>query len=393
MRDAGLATKQTIPNGETPLRIVMANWRDTEHPEGGGSEHYVELVAEGLARRGHDVTVVCARYPGATREERRGSFRIVRRGGKLTVYLWVIWMLAARRLGRPDVVIDVQNGIPFFSRILARWPTVVLVHHVHREQWPVIYRPTAARFGWWVESRRAVRHYRRSRYVAVSAVTRDELVDLGVDAHRIGVIHNGTSPAPPSEQSRSATPTITVLGRLVPHKQVEHALSAAAVLRERFPGLRLRIVGDGWWRSHLEETARRLRVDDIADFLGHVDEQTKHDELAQAWVLAAPSLKEGWGLVVVEAGQHEVPTVGYRAAGGIAESIVDGRTGLLADDPGHFTELLGSLLADHEHRSRLGAAAAKHAATFTWDAAVLAWELTLLEVTGRRLAPTALSAT
>lgn len=366
------------------LRVVIANWRDTEHPEGGGSERYVETIAAGLAARGHDVTILCARYPGSAPQEWRDNVRIIRRGGKLTVYLWAIWLLAARRLGRPDVVIDVQNGVPFFTRIGATWPTVVLVHHVHREQWPVIYGRAAARFGWWVESRLAIRHYRRSRYVAVSTVTRDELAGLGVAADRIAVIHNGTSPAPTTTAIRAANPTIVVLGRLVPHKRVEHALSVAAQVRSVLPELRVRVVGDGWWRPHAEEHARRSGVDDITDFLGHVDEQAKHAELARAWVLAAPSLKEGWGLVVVEAAQHRVPAVGYRYAGGIAESVVDGQTGLLADDECEFAAHVARLLTDAALRERLGRAAERHAAGFTWESSVVAWERTLVAAARKR---------
>ena len=51
-------------------------------------------------------------------------------------------------------------------------------------------------------------------------------------------------------------------------------------------------------------------------------------------MLALPSLKEGWGLVVGEAGMHGTPTVAYRCAGGTRESIEDGVSGLLVDDHG-----------------------------------------------------------
>ena len=73
-------------------------------------------------------------------------------------------------------------------------------------------------------------------------------------------------------------------------------------------------------------------------FEGHVDEQRKHEVYEQAWVLALPSLKEGWGLVVGEAGMHGTPTVAYRSAGGTRESIEDGVSGLLVDTPVEFTQ-------------------------------------------------------
>ena len=362
------------------LRVVMLNWRDTSHPEGGGSERYVENVAAGLAAAGHDVTVFCAAYPGGARHEWRDGYRIVRRGGKLTVYAHALRMLATGRLGRPDVVIDVQNGVPFWSRLAVRWPVVVLVHHGHREQWGVVYRRAVARFGWWLESWLAPRVYRRSRYVTVSEVTRAELTELGVERTRIDVVHNGTAPAPSTTATRSASPRICVLGRLVPHKQVEHALTAAARLRHDWPDLRVSVIGTGWWAQQLVEAAERLGVRDITEFLGHVDEQAKHDELARCWLMVAPSVKEGWGLVVVEGAQHELPAVGYRAAGGIAESIVDGRTGVLVDDLDELTRAVGDLLTDDARRHRLGRAAARRAGEFSWASTVHGWEKVLERV-------------
>jgi glycosyltransferase involved in cell wall biosynthesis len=103
--------------------------------------------------------------------------------------------------------------------------------------------------------------------------------------------------------------------------------------------------------------------------LGHVDEAVKHDLLAAAWVLAVPSVKEGWGLVVAEAAGHQTPAIGFRSAGGLNESIVDARTGVLVDDETEFTAQLGRLLVNPDLRRRLGRAAQQHAGRFTWEQA------------------------
>jgi hypothetical protein len=161
-----------------------------------------------------------------------------------------------------------------------------------------------------------------------------------------------------------------VLGRLVPHKQVEHAIEVLARLRPTRPELRLSIVGEGWWEGELRAAADRLGVTDAIDFHGHVDEQTKHEELARAWVQLCPSVKEGWGLVVTEAGAHKVPTVGYRSAGGLRESVLDGRTGVLVDDLDEMTEAVDQLLSDEWSRLEMGAAAARHAAAYSWPASI-----------------------
>ena len=179
------------------LRVVFFNRRDTSNPEGGGSEVYVESVARALAAAGDDVTLICARYPGSTPDEVHQGVRYHRVGSKLGVYPRVLLTQALRRLGRFDVVVDVQNGVPFASTLVTRAPVVNLVHHVHREQWPVVYGPARSRIGWFLESQVGPRVYRRSRYVAVSDVTRRELVELGVAHDAITVVHNGV------EQPRS----------------------------------------------------------------------------------------------------------------------------------------------------------------------------------------------
>lgn len=360
------------------MRIVVLNWRDTANPEGGGSEVYVEQLARRWAARGHRVTLVCAAHPGAPALEEHAGVRIVRVGSKLTVYSRARTLLRRGALGPVDVVVDTQNGIPFFATWATRTPTVVLVHHVHREQWPVVYDPVRARIGWFVESVVAPRAFRRCRYVAVSQATRAELVEHGVPADAISVVHNGVDPLPDTGVAPDSSPRILVLGRLVPHKRVEHVIVAAAALRDRHPGLTVAIVGDGWWAEELRQAARAHGVEDLVEFTGHVDDDEKARQVARAWVLALPSLKEGWGLVVMEAASLGVPSVAYAEAGGVAESIVDGQTGILVHEgPDNFVEALDTLLSDPQQRARMGQRARERSREFSWDAAAAAFESVL----------------
>lgn len=356
-----------MPNRDPGIDVLFVNWRDVAHPEGGGSERYVHRMAEGLAAAGLDVAMFCAAHDRAPADEVVDGVRVVRRGGRLSVYPRAL--LAVRRL-RPRLVVDVQNGLPFGSPLVTRRPVVNLVHHVHREQWPIVFGRFGGAVGWWLESRLAPRLYRRSRYVTVSTATAEELVSLGVDAARLEVVRNGVEPVPNVAVERTDAPRLVVLGRLVPHKRVEHAIEVVARLRAHRPGLRLSVVGEGWWEPELRAHAERLGVQDVVEFHGYLDEQAKHTELARGWVHLCPSVKEGWGLVVTEAGAHEVPTVGYRAAGGLRESVLDGRTGLLVDDLDQLTEATDRLLRDEEMRVDMGAAAARHAAALSWPASV-----------------------
>jgi glycosyltransferase involved in cell wall biosynthesis len=346
--------------------IVLFNWRDTQNPEGGGSERYVEAMARGLVERGARATIFCAAHDHAPADEVVDGVRYVRRGDHLAIYVLGAFQLLFRRFGKVDLVVDVQNGLPFFTRLATRVPVVVLVHHVHREQWPVVFPGLLGRVGWWIERFLAPRVYRRSQYIAVSRATRAELIALGVGRERIAVVHNGTAPPPVIDTPRSATPVLCVLGRLVPHKQVEHAVDAIRALRIDHPEATLVVVGNGWWEDELRRYVASVGADDAVVFTGHVSEARKHQILATSWLMVLPSLKEGWGIVIGEAGSHGVPTVAYASAGGTRESIADGTSGLLVDTPEELTETVRRLVDDTAERRRLGKGAREMSHSFSW---------------------------
>ncbi len=378
-----------------PVRsVLLLCWRDTGHPQGGGSETYLQRIGSQLAASGIDVTLRTARYEGAAGSETVDGVRISRGGGRHTVYIRAGLAMVAARIGigplrhvRPDVVIDSQNGLPFLARLAFGRRVVVLVHHCHREQWPVAGR-FLSRFGWFVESRLSPWLHRGNQYVTVSLPSVRDLTDLGVDADRVAVVRNGLDEAPASTLAgdRSPTPRAVVLSRLVPHKQIEDALDAVALLRTRIPDLHLDVVGGGWWQDRLVAYAESLGIGDAVTFHGHVNDAAKHAVVQRSWVHVLPSRKEGWGLAVIEAAQHGVPTIGYRSSGGLTDSVVDGVTGVLVDDHGELVESLERLLDDRVYREELGAKAEARSAEFSWPQSATAMRTVLESVhAGRRV--------
>ncbi|WP_291413569.1 glycosyltransferase family 4 protein [Actinophytocola sp.] len=363
----------------TPPAVLFVNWRDTAHPEGGGSEHYVERMAEGLVRRGYRVTIQCAAHADAPADEVVAGVRFRRRGTRFTVYLWAL--IAVARM-HADVIVDVQAGMPFFSRLVARCPVLVLVHHVHREQWPAVLGPVLGRIGWWIESRVAPLLYRNCRYLTVSDETRRELAGLGIATSRTTVVRNGLDTPPPVHAEADPDPVLVVVGRVVPHKRVEHAVDVVARLARQWPKLRLEVVGHGWWLDNLRRHIEQRDVGDRVTLHGFVEEQDKHEILARSWVHLCPSVKEGWGIVIMEAAAHGVPSVAYRRAGGVTESIVDGRTGLLAEDFDDLVRQVDRLLASRSLRSSLGSAGQDRALSFAWERSVGEFEAVLVETAG-----------
>lgn len=363
------------------MKILLLCWRDSEHPQGGGSERYLERVAEYLHRQGHDVVFRTAR-PGAPAQRRRGGVHYIRRGYRMSVYVTAALEMLLGAYRDVDVVVDTQNGIPFFAVWWLRRPTIVLTHHCHREQWPVA-GPLLARVGWLIESRLAPHAYRRSTYVTVSDPSAAELVQLGVGRERIRIVRNGLDPVPEFAQlPADGALHLVTLSRLVPHKQIEHAIDVVAALAPHH-NVVLDVIGSGWRSKELVSYAAEVGVADRVVFHGHVSEAQKAALLSRACLHIMPSRKEGWGLAVMEAGQHRVPTVGYRSSAGLQDSIRDGETGMLARDKAALIRAVSELLEDPKRRRELGEAACERSSQFSWDVAGAEFLEVIEDVVGR----------
>jgi glycosyltransferase involved in cell wall biosynthesis len=387
-RDRRIGTAAPAGDG---LRVLLVNWRDSGHPEGGGAETFLERLGSGLRELGHQVWVRCATYPGAAADECVDGVQYTRRGGRFTVYPRIAAHLIAHRR-RYDVVIDVQNGFPFWTPLFTRALVVNVTHHLHREQWRVVFGPVGGRIGWWLESKVAPRVYAHCRYVTVSEATRRDLVGLGIDADRVRVVYSGvdapTLPRNPADWTRAARPNLVVLGRLVPHKRVELAIDALATLRQDHPAATLSVIGQGYWEQELRDYAERAGVADGVLFPGFVDDVTKQRLLAQAWLHVLPSIKEGWGLAVIESALHGTPTVAFASAGGTRESVLDGETGLLVDTDEEFVDTVRQVIKDDLLRARLGEAARRHGTQFSWPATVRRVEAEIRLLAGLPARPT-----
>jgi glycosyltransferase involved in cell wall biosynthesis len=115
---------------------------------------------------------------------------------------------------------------------------------------------------------------------------------------------------------------------------------------------------------------KRLASDlpDGVEMLGRVSRVELYERLARAHCLVVPSVREGWGLVVIEANSVGTPAVGYDVPG-IRDSIRHQQTGLLAPsgDDKALAEQALELLQNRSKYEEIGARAMEWSRVFSWD--------------------------
>jgi glycosyltransferase involved in cell wall biosynthesis len=356
----------------TGTRLLFLNWRCPWHPLAGGAESYCWNIATRLAGAGAEVTLVTARPRGLAREEARAGVRIRRRGGTFTVYLWVALYLLAHG-GRFSAVIDCQNGIPFCAPLFLlrrRVPVVLVIHHVHQDQFRLRFRWPLSALGRLLEGPVSRWVYAERPIVAVSPATRTEVRRRLRLRGPIYIVPNGVDkPACHPLPQPTRAPSIIYLGRLVAHKRLPLLLQATAENRARWPGLQVRIVGGGPDRARLEQLSRQLGLESVVRFVGWVPDEERARLLATSWLLVTPSAGEGWGLSVIEANAVGRPALAFRVPG-LVNSIADGFNGWLVDDPQQLPraiELRLCKLMYRRHAALVSARCRQGAAHFTWE--------------------------
>jgi glycosyltransferase involved in cell wall biosynthesis len=361
------------------MRMLVLNWRCTKNPLAGGAEVYFQKTFSRLVRRGHQVTLLCERFPGSEPEEFLDGIRTLRVGGKFTFNF-----TAARQVGRlaeslnADVVIDDLNKVPFYSPWHTKRPVLAILMHLFRGSiFKEALLPLAA-YVWFAES--AIPWaYKNCRFAVLSDSSKKDTVNVGIDPSRITVIPPGTDleffrPAASLKPPASSS-VILHVGRLKRYKATDHLLQAARALKDNGRNFKVVIVGTGDDEPRLKAVSHKLGLDDTVQFTGFVSEAEKLRWYQEAAVLTENSVKEGWGLIVLEANACGTPVVAARSPG-LVDSSRDGVNGLMYDygDVPTLAERLERLLADEGLRARLGQQAIEWAKQWTWDGAAEAME-------------------
>lgn len=353
------------------MRILIYNWRDIKHVWAGGGEIYIFEQAKRWVKMGHKVTLFC----GEDREKKLPPYEVIqgikiyRKGGRYSLYFWAAWYYISRFRQKFDVVIDVENGVPFFTPLFCRIPKVCYVYHVHGKQFFYELPKPLSYIGFIIERFIFPLLYKRISVIAISETTKRQLINIGLPANNITVVYSGIngshrkSVRPPK---KFASPTILYLGRIKKYKRVDLLVALFAKIVKNIPKSRLIVAGWGTEASHLTDIIMKNPLRRKISLVGPVNTQEKKSLLSQSWVFVNPSIGEGWSIAVIEANLHGTPAVSFDVPG-LAESIQQGKTGLLAKNADDLVAKICNILTDKNLRERLSIHASRWARGFSWD--------------------------
>lgn len=321
-----------------------------------------------MAATGHEVTLFASGFPGGAEEETIDGVSIVRDGNRFTVYQSAKRFYLRAKV-RYDVVIDEINTVPFQTpRFVNQGERrVALLHQLAREFWFHEMPYPVAWMGYHYFEEHWLKQYRDLTTITVSGSTRKDLVELGFKDVRI--VPNGLN-AQVSEgvPPKTAEPSLVFVGRLKKAKRPQDAVEAFVLLKEKHPGLRLTVIGDGYMLDALRDAGTG------AELLGYVDRTVRDEVVARSWAIIVPGVREGWGQVVTDSNALGTPAVGYDIPG-LRDSIRDGYNGLLtAPTPAALAEGAGRLITDRAMRMRMSADALEWAKGFSWDRSAAEFE-------------------
>lgn len=356
-------------------------------PFTGGYAKSVQALASRIVRRGWRVTVVTTATHGGSAQAIEQGVAVIRLPAWNTLGTYpiprpsrLLWRTLRQLLGQPISVISTQtrffptSGLGLFVGLTRRIP---IVHTERGSVHAAFDHPLVRLINWFVDHTLGSLLVRRAdRVIGVSRSAAAFCRHLGARAPE--TIPNGIELARFTRQATPAAPdrppTIIFTGRLIWAKGVQDLIAAvAARLRQGRP-TRLLIVGEGVYRSALEEHVLSLGCGSAIDFLGSQPASAIPGLLAQADVFVNPSYSEGLPTAVLEAAASGLPVVATKV-GGTAEIVEDGVSGYLIEprDRPALTQALERLLDDPGRAGAMGARGRLIAARFDWEAVTQAY--------------------
>jgi len=356
------------------MNILIFSWRDPKHPNAGGAEQVMHEHMKGWVEAGHEVTLFSSRFSGSLGEESLDGIKLIHRGDQYVGVKLAAFFYYLKNKNSFDLVVDQFHGIPFFTPLYVRKPKLAVLQEVAREvwflsgfPWPVSWIIGVLGF---ITEPLVFLLYKKTPFLVGSQSAKDDLIKMGIPGVNINIIPHGVIlPRSKILDQRSKIKTILFLGTLTKDKGIEDALKVFSILGN-LGNYNFWVVGKGSeeYKNYLLALAKKLGIKDRVTFWGFVDESKKFQLLARAHVLINPSMREGWGLVNIEANSVATPVVAYRSPG-LVDSVKDGKSGIICTEntAQDMADQVEKILGNKDKYASLQKSAISWSKKFSWE--------------------------
>lgn len=323
-------------------KILILNWRCPKNPLSGGAEKVTLEHAKAWVKDGMMVSWLAGGFKGAPQTEIIDGVHIHRFGTPISVYLLAPFVYWFKWRGNFDLVFDEIHGVPFLSPLWA-WKSkkIAYIHEVAQEIWDEMLPFPINVLGKLYEKIFFL-FYKNIPFITVSKSTSKDLENHGISQNSITIIPNGLFLNPLNKPAKKEEKlTLLYVSRLVKMKGIEDALHIFAEVLKKEPTAQFWIVGGGeeGYVKKLHELAEQLNISKSVTFFGYVNEDKKVQLYQKAHFLLHTSIREGFGLVVIEANSQGTPALVYDSPG-LRDIVKNDRNGYT------FKSTENSMIAD-----------------------------------------------
>ena len=361
------------------MNILWLAHRDPLNPKAGGTERTIFEVATRLIAWDNEVTLVTAGWKGSKVRQNVNGINVIRLGNSVTLHLLLPFFLLFNRF---DVIInDLGHAVPWASAPFIGKNNIVFFHHLHARSLPGQVNPILVKIITAVEKSYPML-YRGKIFVTESKTSVDDLAGLGIERSMVVKIPPGVNSSIFHPSEKTSYPSIVYFGGMRRYKRPEECIFVVESLKDKIPGLKLYVVGEGPELKNLLDLVKTRGLDSAITLLGRLNYSELGRIVASSWLNIHSSVTEGWGFSILEASSAGTPTAAYEVPG-VIETIENGVNGLKVKD-GDREALIEAVYKILMNPKDLWSSSVKFAGKYSWDATAELWFKTIKKVAGEQ---------
>lgn len=334
------------------------------HYNGGGEHRYYE-IAKRLVERGHEIDLLTMKVPNISKEECIDGINVYHIGPTInnppnrSMFDFFRYFCSVSKwlLSHKYDIVDAQAYSPLLSSsLVSRFTKTPLIATIHDT--------SSDNMDQWLQSSRTANimekilvNLKFDKILTVSHATKNSLINYFDVKTEIDILYNGVDLAKYDSVhiDEVIENQLIYVGRLAPHKHVDHIIHILPEIQKEVPEVKLIIVGKGEEKKNLIKQIQDNKLSEIVEFKQDLTDEELIKEIKKSEILLLPSTREGFGMVLAEANSCNKPVITY-ASGGTVEVVENEYNGYLIESENieKLQEKTIQLLKNKELQKQLG---------------------------------------